>query len=95
MNNNPDHLYDVQYEPGGWSVINRETKDATLVHGVRQVGLSREDADNVAEAFNAIGSTKPGSSATSTDSLSEVHAPQTPPLAPLRSSSPSAPPRLA
>lgn len=93
MKDNSDYFHEVQYEPGGWSVIDRETKDATLVQGVRQVGLSREDADNVAEALNAMEAEKSGLSATSTESLSEVHAPQTQPSAPLRSPSPSPPPR--
>ncbi|MCJ2131440.1 hypothetical protein [Methylobacterium sp. E-045] len=70
MNDNEPAVYDIMPEADGWhtwTVYNTKTMEPALVKGVRQVGLAFADADDLADALNAMERKEPGSSVTWAD----------------------------
>jgi hypothetical protein len=46
--------YDIQTDPSGWTVYDINTGLPAEVKGVVQIGLSMEDADDLADLLNRL-----------------------------------------
>jgi hypothetical protein len=46
--------FDVRLEPSGWTIYDRATGEPAAVDGYETVGLSREDAEDIADLLNTL-----------------------------------------
>ncbi|MCJ2132433.1 hypothetical protein [Methylobacterium sp. E-045] len=67
MNDNGVIRYDIRPDHGGWTVYNIATGEPSLVRGIRQVVMLLDEANDLADALNAMERKEPGSSVTWAD----------------------------
>jgi thiamine biosynthesis lipoprotein ApbE len=60
--------FDIRPDPQGWTIFDRMTGEPAVVDGVSAVGLSYEDADELADRLNACRSSKAARRCTETGS---------------------------
>jgi hypothetical protein len=46
--------YDIRPDGGGWTIYDRRTNEPATVEGHHTVGLTREDADEIADLLNTL-----------------------------------------
>jgi hypothetical protein len=46
--------FDIRPDPEGWTIYDRETYRPASVEGEETVGLSREDAEEIADLLNTL-----------------------------------------
>jgi len=54
--------FDIRQDAQGWTIFDRMTGDPAVVDGVSAVGLSFEDADELADRLNTLQVLKGGTS---------------------------------
>lgn len=54
--------FDIRPDDRGWTIFDRMTGEAAVVDGVSAVGLSYEDADDLADRLNTLQVLKGGTS---------------------------------
>lgn len=46
--------FDIRPDADGWSIFDRTTGDPAVVEGVTSIGLTRADADDIADLLNTL-----------------------------------------
>jgi hypothetical protein len=46
--------FDLRSDSSGWTIYDRQTDEPALVDGQRTAGLSREDAEEIADLLNTL-----------------------------------------
>jgi hypothetical protein len=46
--------FDIRADPEGWTIYDRETDRPATVEGEETVGLTREDAEEIADLLNTL-----------------------------------------